>query len=192
MNSRILPFLSFLVALGIIFAFVGPTWNGAVARARAQIARDNDALAAARSFSERQNELASARNAIDPADLANLAAFLPDSVDNVGLILDLNALAARTGLALSSVDVGGGAGASGGARGASNPANASVLPAAGASPLGSVDLSLSAVGTYAALRGFLDGVEKSRRLLDVRDLVVKGSDTGVYSYQMTLRLYWLR
>ena len=36
------------------------------------------------------------------------------------------------------------------------------------------------------------GIEKSLRLLDVQDLVVKGSDTGVYTYQMHIRFYWLR
>jgi len=55
-----------------------------------------------------------------------------------------------------------------------------------------VDLSLSAIGTYTALQNFLRGVEKSVRLLDIKDIVVKGSDTGVYTYQMKLRLYWLR
>ena len=61
------------------------------------IASDNKALAAAITYATQQNELAAARNAIDPADLNRLVAFLPSSVDNVGLILDLNALAARSG-----------------------------------------------------------------------------------------------
>ena len=76
--------------------------------------------------------------------------------------------------------------------GSTKSASAGALPAAGQNPVGSVDLAFSAVGTFAALQAFLTGVEKSARLLDIRDLVVKGSDTGVYQYQMILRLYWLR
>ena len=74
---------------------------------------------------------------------------------------------------------------------AGEPANGA-LPAARANPVRSADLSLSAIGTYSALQAFLAGIEKSARLLDVRNIVVNGSDTGVYSYKVTIRLYWLR
>ncbi|MFA6519214.1 MAG: hypothetical protein WCT41_00080 [Candidatus Paceibacterota bacterium] len=186
MSTRILPLAALFVAIGIFFFYVSPTWSGSIGATKDAIAVDDQALAAANQFAAQQNTLASARDAIDPADLARLSAFLPDSVDNVGLILDLNALAARSGFSLSSVDVMSKpttAAASGGQQG---------LPAAGASPIGFVDMTLSAVGTYTALQSFLSGVERSARILDVRDIVVKGSDTGVYNYQMLLRLYWLR
>ena len=58
--------------------------------------------------------------------------------------------------------------------------------------MGQVDLTLSAVGTYGALKSFLGGVESSERILDVRQLSVKGSNTGVYTYDLLIRLYWLR
>jgi len=186
MNSRILPILALLVAVSIFFWYIYPAWTGEITATKVAIANDKLALAAASEYSSQQNELASARNAIAPANLARLNAFLPDSVDNVGLILDLNALAARSGLSLSNIDVISSAGKSESAR---SPGAASV---SGTDPISSVDLSLSAVGTYQALQAFLVGVEKSARLLDIRDIVVKGSDTGVYSYQMAVRLYWLR
>lgn len=188
MNSRILPSVALMVAIGIFFAYVNPAWSGRIAVTKASIASDDRALAAAARYTTQQNELAAARNAIDPADLARLDTFLPGSVDNVGLILDLNALAARSGLSLSNIDV-----TTNTASTASPNSNiASALPAAVTSPVGSVELSLSAVGTYTALKTFLSGVEKSERLLDVKDLLVKGSDTGVYTYQIKLRIYWLR
>ncbi|MDE1945515.1 MAG: hypothetical protein KGI03_04585, partial [Patescibacteria group bacterium] len=59
-------------------------------------------------------------------------------------------------------------------------------------PVGSVDLTLAAKGTYGAMVSFLKGVELSERLLDVTDLTVTGSDSGLYTYQMTIRIYWLR
>jgi hypothetical protein len=192
MTDRVLPAIAFLAALGIFFWYVNPTWTGSVATTRAAIAADAQALASAERYLAQQNLLASKRDAIDPTDIALLTTFLPDSVDNVGLILDLNALAARSQLALSNVDVvsgeANGSGASAGAAGA----QVGALPSGVVNPVGSVDVSLAAVGTFSALQEFLVGVEKSARLLDVRDLTVKGSDTGVYNYQMTLRIYWLR
>lgn len=186
MNSHISPFIALVVAVGIFFFYVSPTWSGTIAAAKIAIASDNKALEAANEYAAQQNELASSRNNIDPTDLERLTKFLPDSVDNVGLILDLNALAARSGLLLSNIDV------MKNDTGPSNSLTNDALPATGISPVGSIDLSLSAVGSYTAFRTFLTGVEKSARLLDVLDILVRGSETGVYTYKMTLRLYWLR
>lgn len=188
MSNRLVPSFALVVAVGIFFAYVAPTWSGSISDTQAAIAMDDQALTAATTYTTQQNELAAARNAIDPANLVRLTTFLPDSVDNVGLILDLNALAARSGLALSNVDV----------MTKTAPTNSANQGGAGASantlsnPIGSVDLTLSAVGTYSALQSFLKGVERSQRLVDIKDIVVKGSDTGVYTYQMKLTLYWLR
>lgn len=187
MNDRIIPLFAFMIGLGIFFSYVRPTWSGAIAETKVAIVAADQALTAASTYISQQNTLATAQNAIEPANLDRLSTFLPDSVDNVGLILDLNALAARSGLSLSNVDVS----ANAAANTATSPAPGA-LPAARTNPVGSIDLSLSAVGTYAALQTFLTGVEKSQRLLDVRDIVVRGSDTGVYNYQMKLRLFWLR
>ncbi len=177
MNNKALPVLALTVAIGIFFGYVNPAWSGEIAAAKAAITSADAALAAAAEYTAQQSQLTSARNAIDPKDLARLATFLPDSVDNVRLILDLDALAARSGLALSNIDV-------------ADASSSNVKT--DANPVGSVDLTLSAIGTYSALRGFLEGVEKSGRLLDVHDLTVKGSSTGAYTYQMMVRLYWLR
>lgn len=182
MNGKALPLISLILAAGILFGYVKPTLDGSIAEAKSAIAFDDQALAAAAQYQAEQTSLASQRDAIDPSNLSRLEQMLPDSVDNVGLVLDLNALAARSGLSLSNIDV----------LADSTSGQTGTLPADHQSPVGSINLTLSAAGTFSALQTFLAGVEHSVRLLDVSDLVVKGSDTGVYSYTMTLRLYWLR
>lgn len=183
MNNNITPTIALVAAALILFFYVSPTWSDSIASRKATIASDDKALAAAITYATQQNQLAAARNAIDPDNLSRLATFLPSSVDNVGLILNLNALAARSGLALSNIDVL--------TNSVVSKPNAGTAPAM-TNPVGSVNLTLSAIGTYTALQTFLRGVERSERLLDVRELVVKGSDTGVYTYQMKITLYWLR
>ena len=178
MNSRALPLLALIFAANIFFFYVNPAWNGSITEVKAAISADDQALTAADNFTKQQNQLAAARDAIDPASLTALTNFLPSAVDNVSMVLDLNALAARSNLSVANIDVV--------MNSASNAATA-----AGQNPVGTVDLSLSAAGTFTALQTFLMGVEKSQRLLDVHDLTVKGSDSGIYNYQMTLRLYWL-
>ena len=173
-SSRVIPLLALIVAANIFFFYIDATWSGPIATVKAAIDADNKALLAATNYSNQQNQLAAARDAIDPKNLTALSNLLPSSVDNVHVILDLNALAARSQLSIANIDVMTG--------NSSSPSG---------NPVGSVDLSLTASGTFSALQTFLSGVEKSARLLDVQNLVVKGSDTGVYTYQMTIRLYWL-
>lgn len=191
MNNRLSAIVALIAAIAIFFMYISPTWNGSIAATKAAIASDDQALSAAQTYVSQQNQLVAERDKISSADLNRITTFLPDSVDNVGLILSLNTLAARSGLSLSNINVANQANAS---AGSGNPPTsaAAVAAAAGGNPIGSVDLSLSAVGTYTALKTFLNGIEKSERLLNVQDLSIAGSDTGVYVYKITLRIYWLR
>jgi Tfp pilus assembly protein PilO len=181
MNNRVISLFALLFALTIVFAYIVPTWSGPIADAKAAIASDNDALDAAAAYNARQDQLVKASREIDETSMARLTTLLPDSVDNVALILSLNALAARSGLSLSNIDV------SGGGTSAASPVSSATV-----NPVNSIDLSLSASGPYASFQKFLDGVEKSERLLDLRNITVTGSNSGTYTYQMTVRLYWLR
>ena len=177
MTSRILPSITLVLAFTIFLVYVNPTYSESISKLKETIAREQAALDAANRFHEQQDFLAEKKSSIPASDIERLAAFLPDSVDNVAAILDLTALATRSGLQLSSIN-----------------ASKSGISAqsTGASPVGSVDLTLSATGSYQAFRTFLTGVERSLRLLDVANISVQGSDTGVYAYTMTVRLYWLR
>ncbi|MGH7175119.1 MAG: GspMb/PilO family protein [Minisyncoccia bacterium] len=179
--SRLIPLILIVAAVSIFFFYIDPAYTGSIQAAQTAIASDNQALAAAAAYTAKENQLAAARDQIPPGDLARLAQLLPPSVNNVETILDLNALAARSGLTLTAVDV-------------SSDSSGNSTAAVGTvdQSLGFVDLSISATGTYQAFRTFLAGIESSERLLDVQALSVKGSTTGVYSYSMTLRLYWLK
>lgn len=187
MTGRILPAIAIVAAVVIFFGYANPVWTGSVADLRASIAADEEAISSATDYLTQQNKLAAARDAIDPDDLAALDTFLPDSANNIGLILDLNALAGRSGLAIINMDI-----ASDAVFGdSSKPTDVTVLPTDEAT-VSSVDLSVSASGTFEAFQSFLAGIEQSVRLLDVQDLSIEGSDSGIYHYQMRVRLYWLR
>lgn len=184
MMSRPLSLLVFLLALGVFFGYVHPTWNGKIAETKLAIAANDEALLAAQAYRAREDELTQKYNAMNSESLAKLDNLLPRSADNVGLILALKALADRSGLTISNIDV------STQSTGAEAEQDSFALRTA--NPVNSVDLSLSAAGTYKGFQSFLAGIERSERLLDVKSLTVTGSNTGLYTYQMNLRLYWLR
>jgi len=180
MTNRILPAGLILIAIAIFLAYVRPTLIGPIAGLSAGVDQYKAALTAADRYDAREAELASERDQLAPDALSRLTTFLPDGVDNVRMILDLTALAGRSGISLSGFSI----------RDGSQSASGSGL--ASGSLVDSVDLSVTATGTYGAFRSFLTGIETSLRPMDLINLDVKGSATGVYTYTLTLRIYWLR
>lgn len=186
MMSRITPFVLLAISVGLLAGYVHPTYTVNIAELQAEIRGYDNALAAAEQFAEREAQLVQQRAAIDPAGLARLEAFLPDGVDNVQLFLDLDALAGRTGMTIQDLDV-------------SDPGSATQQGQTDGSvslgteaPVEHIELSVSASGTYAAMRAFIEGTEQSLRLLDLVDLTLTDSTSGIYTYDMRFRLYWLR
>ncbi len=205
MMSRVLPIVFVLAALGIFFGYIHPTVTGQIASTQKDITEYDRALNAAKRFDEKQAQLASELKALPPDGIKRLEQFLPNNVNNVQLILDLDALASKSGLKIttfsdaqsvtktpsSSVDapppmtgamVPGMNTGMGGPIGASNTS----------SSYDSIDITIGATGSYTQLRMFLDNIEASLQPLDLVELRISDSSTGVYTFTMTFRLYWLR
>jgi len=184
MISRILPVILILISIALFVVLVNPIYTGDILPKQAEIKQYNDALAAAADFNTQEAKLETDRNAIPAASIQRLETFLPDGVDNVQLILDLNALAAHSGVQLSNFDIRDGATATTDTSGALPDQSGNKL-------VDSLSLSVRATGTYSAFRTFLAGVESSLRPLDLIQMSLVDSQTGVYSYSLTFHIYWL-
>lgn len=200
--SRIIPLLLVIGAIGLFMGYTQPTYGNSVTVLKEEIRSFETALSAAEQFKLKEAQLTQQRAALSQEQLDRLEAFLPDSVDNVQLIVDLNSLAARSGVQLSQFDIAEVGDDARAETSAGQPAaGATTAPLAPTSaplalqssePIEALELSVSATGSYAAFRTFLEGVEQSLRPLDVVELSVQDSETGVYTYDVTFRLYWLR
>lgn len=180
MMSRIFPFLAIVIAIGLFFGYMKPTWQTEIAQAKAQIDTYEKALEAAREFNNQIARLQEEQSKIPPEQLERLRAFLPDGVDNIQLILDLTELADRSGIELSNFDTP--------TPGAEGENDGEIQSSA---VVESLEMTVDAEGTYDDFRAFLDGIERSLRPLDVRAVTIGNSDTGVYTYKLTLEFYWL-
>lgn len=185
MITRALPFVALIFAAGLIFGYIVPTYNGSITTANERIKSFQSALTAAKKFAAKEGELEMQRAAIPAENLARLEAFLPDGVDNVQLILDLDSLAARSGMTLSTFDIDASKVASG------NNTDGSALALQFGSPVDSLELSVTATGTYAQFRSFLASIQQSLRPMDVVNVHIADSSTGGHKYTMTIRIYWL-
>ncbi len=179
-----------VVAAGaIFFLYTKPAYDG-IQSANAQIGEYNAALDKAAELQELKQSLLSRYNSFNPTDIERLQKLLPDHVDNVRLILDLDSLAGRYGLSLQNVDV----------SKLDSSKSQTALGAIGSSnqKYESLTLKFSTRGTYANFEQFLRDLETSLRIVDLSSLsIADSSDPTVrgepyYTYDITLRTYWLK
>ena len=195
MTRLIIAIISVVAAGAIFFVYTQPTYD-TVQTEQAQIAQYNAALDKATQLQTLKQTLLSRYNAFDTNSLGRLQKLLPDHVDNIALILDLDSIASRYGLMLQNVDV-----SSSGGQAAANQATIGAIGASNQA-YDSLSLTFTTQGTYSNFLQFLTELETSLRIVDLASLTISpaasNSTTGakpaepVYNYNITLRTYWLK
>ena len=189
--TRTLLALSFLAAaIGLFFFYTKPAYDG-VRDIQKQIDQYDQALNKAGELQRLKQSLLSRYNAFNPADVDRLHKLLPDHVDNVRLVLDLDTLASQHGFALQNVVIN-----------APNntKATADQAPAvigANRQTYDSLTLRFATSGTYPNFVEFITAIENSLRLVDVTALTMDpdsglGAGEPVYRFDIALRTYWLK
>lgn len=137
------------------------------------------ALSNAEEIRVRREELQAHFNNFSPVDVRRLNTLLPDHVDNVRLVIDINEIAENRGMKIQSINVAEGKTEKGEVSEAFDTFN-------------SLQIGFVVTGTYDALIAFLEDLGRSLRIVDIEKLSFAPSDTGVYSFTIVLRTYWLR
>jgi len=141
----------------------------------------DDALKKSRELRAKRDALIRKRDSMNQDNLKRLEHLLPDNVDNIRLVIDLNNVAARHNLSLNNIDLG-------------NIGGKVERAPGDTTPVGQVTLSFSvSTNSYDTFRAFIQDLEHSLRVLDIVSL---GFSTGnsansAVDYQMTIRTYWL-
>lgn len=176
---------------GFIF-FVNPTFQKAKID-NIRLTRIEDALKKANQLKDLRDKLGLKRNSIPEGDLVRIARMVPDSVENIGLIIELNNIAKSKGMEVLNPAIGPSVGA-----GSPSTANASVNTGIDIGPdgnkYGSLTMSFSVSTTYEKFLGFMQELEKSLRLVDVKEVAFSAPDakTGKSLYNITIDTYWLK
>lgn len=169
-----------LGAIGITIFFIAPNMSG-ISDLRTQEQEFNTALDNARRLDETREELLNRFNSFDTQDLADLKKMLPSNIDNVKLIIELDALAGQYGLLLQNISV-------------EDSAEEDVqVIEQGSSDIGKIQLKFSIRGNYAQFVDYLESLERSLRIIDVRGLTFQATEqSDVYQYNLLIETYWLK
>ncbi len=186
MSKFITPLILIALAVGIYFTFTAKEVEKAEAiqlvNKEYETAIDN-----ADSLIDIRDELNKKFSAIEPRDLGRLKKMLPDNVDNVRLIIDINDVANKNGFSLRNVRTS----ATGESSDRPNVGGQNTPPV-GTDKYNVVTMSFSVTGRYEDFLKFLRELERSLRIIDITKITLNTSNTGVYEYGVELKTYWLK
>jgi tetratricopeptide (TPR) repeat protein len=173
-----LLFLALSVSLFIWY--INPTYKE-ITKIRSHIEEYDEAIERANQALQKNNDLLAEYNTIRN-DEPKLKKLLPDYVDSIRLIIDINAIAVRYGTAIKNIQIKSDAASS--KQGTIGPDT---------QPYGTLGLSFTVALPYEQYLKFLSDLERSLPLLDVSSIGFKPTDNGAaYDYSINVNTYWLK
>lgn len=183
-------FLLLIIAtcVGVFVMLIKPKYDS-LESLREDVRVQTANLATAEQLKKSRQNLIDTYNKIPKQNIDDLRTLLPDSVDNIRLIIQIDSLATKNGLSkLRNVDY----------QVAQETTVAEGDTAAPKEAYGEFVMSFQTVGDYKSFLTFLSDLEYNLRIVDVTDVVFEKSTTpsGVVLdtmiYKVTLKTYWLK
>lgn len=195
-------FLSPIILVGIsvagFFLFTNPYYKEVVAL-KDQVDSYNEALNNSKSLEAERDKLTQQYNSIDRNNLVKLERMLPDSVDNIRLILEIEKLAIPYGMILKDVKYDTKTQEEDTTLALKNAKTATAEE--NNKEYGTWELEFSTQGSYFDFLNFVKDLEKNLRIVDISS-VEFSSKTGTglaatqpsnnYKYTFTIKTYWLK
>lgn len=185
--NRLVSIILILGAVGVFFGYINPTYTGQVRSLEQEIKNLDSALATAVKFREEEARLVQERENIPQTELDRIKKLLPDNVDNVQLILDMDGIANANGVRISDIGIDE---SKSGNDGGDAVGQGVLIQEEKAYK--SLVISFTATATYSQFKNFLRDIEQSLRTLDVIEIAFSESETGVYKFDMRVQVYWLQ
>ncbi|SRR5258708_27781558 len=203
MSKFIVPIILIGISITCFFTFTNPTYNEISSLKNTQ-ASYNEALGNSKALENERDKLTTKYNSFDPESLARLQKFLPDSVDNIRLILEIEKIASPYGMVLKDVKYD--SDTANTSKGAVSAPAGPPTPSLGiAQPFSRTDygtwnLEFSTSGTYDNFLSFMRDLERNLRIVDISSVEFSsgssssstGSKPESYKYDIKIKTYWLK
>ena len=184
--KKSIPFILIALAIAIFFLFIDPQ-NDKIKELSKKKADNDTMLELAEELQRKRDRIHDAFNGISVDEREELEKLLPDTVDNVRLILDINNVAEQYGIVIKGITV-----TRDGERDSRNTKNV-VSSVDTTGDIGTITLGFSIDATYDVFINFMKDLEEALRVVDIRALDIQaGSDDIFMSFGVTLDTYWLR
>lgn len=188
MSRFLLPLIYLVLAVGIFYGVTNSLLLE-VGELRAEKAELAEALDRAVELRQVAGRLRTEYYSFTELERERLARLIPDNVDNVKLIIDINNIATRYGMTINDAKIETGQEA---VEDGQDPSIRLIDNPTGAISQGTVDIAFTVTGPYEVFRDFLGDLASSLRLVDVKAVSFKAAPEGDYQYSVKLSTYWLK
>lgn len=182
--KKYLPLILIIISIAIFFAFIDPQYEE-VQKLNKQ-KRDNDnMLQLSEELQRRRELLQSSYNGIGTEERKQLEKLLPDTVDNVRLVLDINNIAEEYDITINNIEI-------------SKDVNSSEKSTTVASSveratdIGTIRFGFTVNSNYTTFINFMKDLEETLRIIDIRSLNIRKGQGDSITYQVVIDTYWLR
>ena len=177
------------VAIAVFVFYINPLY-ATIQQKQSDYQKLSEANDKAMELRVKRDKLTADRRKIDDIQLQNLDKFLPDGVENVRLIIDIQHIA---NLVLSQ-DIKGAKVIGSANKTSTTPTNGSAIANVGTDnkKYGTIALNFGVTTTYDQFIVFLQSLEENLRLVDVSEISFTAADNDNYDFNVTLQTYWLK
>lgn len=181
----LLPILLVAAAIGLFALYTNPTYQaaGGIKDLQAKEKSYDDALNQSQELKRVREQLLARYNTFSTEEREKLEDFLPDNVDNIRLVIDINNIAARHSLSVKNLQLGD-------TKDGSAVRSDSAVGAPGGA-VGTVDLGFTVTADYDNFLAFLSDLEHSLRIVDVEKISFQVGEKSLNDYTLSIRTYWL-
>ncbi|MDP3958457.1 MAG: type 4a pilus biogenesis protein PilO [bacterium] len=182
MTRLIFPIVLAAAAIGIFYFFTDPYYKEVQALTQEKASYEQ-ALDNSKRLQAKRDELRERFNAFPVASIERLERMVPNNVDNVRLVLELDRMAAKYGMSVKNIRLDSKA----------DRNKERDLIGASDKPFGSVSLEFAVDGPYRNFVSFMEDLEKSLRVVDIESVSFSVSgDLGVSQHNVRIKTYWLK
>ena len=179
--SKISIITLLILTLVIGYAFAYPSF-GDLSALTAEKQKYSDSLDMISNIENKKNELLTEFNNISAADRKSIETILPNSLDFVELVSQIDAVAAGYGISIDKVY----------SKDKVASAGKSIEEAAPQKPYQSAIVGFSFNASYEKFNAFMNSLEKSLRILDIKSIKLETQDSGIYTYNVEFETYWMK
>ena len=179
--SNIATIAYIILTLSVGYAFAYPSF-GDLSMLMDEKQKYENTLDMVNNIEIKKKELLTEFNNISDEDKKNIDTILPSSLNFVKLISDIDAVAATHGIAIDKISL----------KETDDSFDESQEGAQPQSSYRSSVIGFSFNATYSKFNDFIDDLEKSLRILDIKSMQLRTQETGIYTYDVEFETYWLK
>ncbi len=190
MSRIIFPAIIFIAAIGLFLGYTNPNYQK-MGKLKDAVAAYDQALNNSKELLKVRNDLTDTYNNMSNSDRDHLAKLMPDNVDNIRLVIDIQNIAQKYGMNPKDIKYDARAGRT------NAPSGNGTTPTELANSqrdYSSFELEFSVTGSYQNFLLFLRDLEKSLRLVDIESIQFQAPEIGANTtkYGIRVKTYWLK